>query len=72
MKWMIKKFGKYNSTAFVIMGVGVILFLVTPLLLWLFNFDSDIIGAFVFILGLLMWVIGLVFRRNKRNRPAIK
>ena len=44
MKKLVGKFGKYNVVTFIIMGVGVILFLLTPLLLWLFDFDSDILG----------------------------
>ena len=43
MKKLVSKFGKYNVAVFGIMGVGVILFLLTPLLIWLFDFDSDII-----------------------------
>jgi uncharacterized membrane protein len=62
MKKLVGKFGRYNVAAFIIMAVGVILFLLTPLLLWLFNFDSDIFGFFIFIIGLLMYVVGLVVR----------
>ena len=62
MKKLVRRLGKYNVATFVVMGVGVILFLLTPLLLWLFEFDSDIFGLFVFLIGLLMYVIGLIIR----------
>jgi hypothetical protein len=45
------------------MAAGVILFLLTPLLLWLLNFDSDILGVLIFIFGLIMWLIGLIVRK---------
>ena len=62
MKKLVGKFGRYNVAAFIIMAVGVVLFLLTPLLLWLFNFDSDIFGLFIFIIGLLMYVVRLIVR----------
>ena len=67
MKKLFNRFGKYNVTAFIIMAVGIILWLLTPLLLWLFNFDSDIIGLLVFIIGLLMFIIGLFARLFKQK-----
>ena len=63
MKKLIRRFGKYNVASFIIMALGVILFLLTPLLIQLFDFDSDIIGLCVFIIGLLMWVVGFVVRK---------
>ncbi len=66
MKRLIKRFGKYNTATFIIMAVGVLLFLLTPLLIWLFNFDSDILGVLIFIIGLLMWLAGLIVRKTKK------
>jgi hypothetical protein len=54
LKLLVRKFGKYNVAAFIIMGIGLILFLLTPLLIWLFDFDSDILGALIFLIGLLI------------------
>ena len=68
MKRLVRKFGKYNVAAFVIMGVGLILFLLTPLLLWLFDFDSDILGFLIFLIGLAMWVVGLIVRKARSNK----
>ena len=47
MKKLVGKFGKYNVATFIIMGVGLITFLLTPLLIWLFEIDSDIFGFFI-------------------------
>jgi ABC-type transport system involved in cytochrome c biogenesis permease component len=60
MKKLIKKFGRYNVIAFGIMGTGLLLFLLTPLLIRLFNFDSDIFGVLILIIGLAMFGIGVV------------
>jgi hypothetical protein len=69
MNRLVRKFGKYNVAAVIIMGIGVILYLLTPLLLWLFDFDSDILGVLVFLIGGLMWVAGLITRlvRGKKK-----
>ncbi|MDD4877261.1 MAG: hypothetical protein PHQ86_09110 [Dehalococcoidales bacterium] len=70
MKKLVEKSGKYNTATFIIMGVGLILFLLTPLLLWLFDLDSDIIGLLIFLIGLIMWIVGFIVRkiRNKKGR----
>ncbi len=68
MKRLLRKFGKYNVATFVIMGVGLITFLLTPLLLWLFDIDSDIIGLLIFLTGLAMWIVGLIVRKVRRSR----
>jgi len=70
MKKLIRRFGKYNVASFIIMALGVILFLLTPLLIQLFDFDSDIIGLCVFIIGLLMWVVGFVVRKVRGDKGA--
>ena len=68
MNRLVRKFGRYNVATFVIMGVGVILFLLTPLLLWLSNFDSDVLGAVIFVIGLLMWFVGFISRKLKSSK----
>ena len=68
MNRLVKKFGKYNVATFIIMGVGLILWLLTPLLLWLWGFDSDVLGFLIFLIGLLMWVVRLIVRRVRSNK----
>ena len=67
MKKIVRKFGKYNTATFIIMGVGLITFLLTPLLIWLFGIDSDIIGFFIFLIGLAMYMLRLIIRRVLRG-----
>jgi hypothetical protein len=67
MKKLVRKFGKYNVATFIIMAVGIILFLITPLLLWLFDLDSDIVGFLIFLIGLVMWVVGFIVRKVRSN-----
>ncbi len=59
---MIKKLGLYNVIAISIAIIGILLFLLTPLLYSQFNFDSDIIGLMVFMLGVALLVIGIIVK----------
>ncbi len=70
MKKLVGKFGKYNVATFIIMIVGVILFLLTPLLIWLFDFDSDILGVLIFLIGLVMWVVGFIIRKVRSSKQT--
>ena len=70
MKKLVRKFGKYNVAALVIMGIGLILFLLTPLLIWLFDFDSDILGALIFLIGLLILGVGFIVRKVRNDKKA--
>jgi hypothetical protein len=66
MNRLVEKLGKYNMAAFIIMGVGAILFLLAPTG-WGVGWDSDILGFFLFVIGLLMLVVGLIVRRIGSN-----
>jgi hypothetical protein len=66
MNRLVKKLGKYNVAALTIMVVGVVLFLLAPTG-WGVGWDSDILGFFLFVIGLLMLVVGLVVRRVRSN-----
>jgi len=71
MKKLVLKFGRYNVATFILMGIGLILFLLTPLLIWLFDIDSDIIGLLIFIIGLVLWIVGLLVRKFSGNKRVI-
>ena len=68
MKRLVSKFGRYNVAAFIIMGVGLILFLLTPLLYTLWDFDSDIPGLLIFLIGLVMWIVGRIIKKVRTNK----
>jgi predicted membrane channel-forming protein YqfA (hemolysin III family) len=70
MKRLIGSFGKYNLATFVIMGIGLILFILTPLLICLFDFDSDILGFLVFLVGLIMYIAGLIIHKVRSNKQV--
>ena len=58
------RFSKYNLAAFIIMGIGIILFFLTPVFISRFDFDTDIIGLLIFLIGLIMWIVGRVKRKS--------
>jgi hypothetical protein len=67
MKKVIEKFGRLITASIIIMGVGYLIFLVPPLMLSLFNMDTDILGAFIMLIGLMIYIIG-VTRKKELNR----
>ena len=71
MKKLVLKFGRYNVATFILMGIGLILFLFTPLLIWLFDIDSDIVGLLIFIIGLIMWIVGLLVRKVRNSKRIV-
>jgi hypothetical protein len=63
MKKMIKKFGKLITASFIVMGVGLVTFLSTPI--WLqFGIDTDIPGFFTLIAGVAICIMGLIHRKK--------
>ncbi|MCJ7514540.1 MAG: hypothetical protein MUO89_01020 [Dehalococcoidia bacterium] len=60
----VKKFGKLIVASFFLMGIGLIAFLLTPLLYGLWGIDSDLPGMLIVILGLVLFIVGWI--RNKK------
>jgi drug/metabolite transporter (DMT)-like permease len=71
MNKLIDRFGKLITASFFVMGIGVLLFLLTPLLYTRSNFDSDLPGVLLAIIGLFIFTIGYI-RREKftKENPA--
>jgi uncharacterized membrane protein len=65
MKRLVKRFGKLITASFFLMGIGLIVFLLTPLSLWLWDADIDIPGALIFVVGALLCAVGFIVRRAK-------
>ena len=40
-----------------ILAVGLVLFLATPLFLYLWDLDTDVVGAMIFIVGLILMIV---------------
>jgi len=60
----INRFGKLIVASFFLMGIGVIAFLLTPLLYGLWGIDSDLPGVLIVDIGLVLFIVGWI--RNKK------
>ncbi len=60
----VNKFGKLIVASFFLMGIGLIAFLLTPLLYGLWGIDSDIPGMLVVFLGLVLFIVGWIIKRK--------
>jgi hypothetical protein len=70
MKKMIKKFGKLITASFIIMGIGIIVFILSLPLYIYYNIDTDVLGLIIVSDGLMIYIIGLI-RRKKRSRVKL-
>lgn len=64
MKKLVAKFGKLQTISFFVMGLGILLFLLTPLFLNYLDFDTDLIGLTIFTIGLAICIIGIIRRKQ--------
>jgi hypothetical protein len=67
----VNKFGKLIIASFFLMGIGLVVFLLTPLLYGLWGIDSDLPGMLVVILGLVLFLVGLILRKPGRIKRII-
>ena len=70
MRKMIKRFGKLITASFFIMGIGVIVFILSLPLYIYYNIDTDILGFSIVLIGLVIFIIGLI-RRKKLSRVKL-
>ncbi len=71
MKRLVKRFGKLITASFVVMAIGVIVFLLVIPLYAYFGIDTDIIGLVIFSSGLSICIIGVIRRKNLHGWKAI-
>ncbi len=64
MKRLVERFGKLITASFIVMGIGVIAFLLTPLLYGLWGIDSDLPGVLILCIGLVICLIGIIRRKR--------
>ena len=64
MKRLVNRFGKLITASFFVMGIGVITFLLTPLLYGLWGIDSDLPGVLIVFIGLAICIIGIIRRKK--------
>ena len=70
MRKMIKRFGKLITASFFIMGIGIIVFILSLPLYIYYNIDTDILGFSIVLIGLVIFIIGLI-RRKKLSRVKL-
>jgi hypothetical protein len=59
---MLKRFGKLITASFIIMGIGIVTFLLVIPLYGYFGIDTDIIGLIVITIGLVILLLGIIRR----------
>jgi hypothetical protein len=64
VKRLITKYGKLITASFFIMAIGIIAFLLTPVLYSRWGIDSDLPGLMIAFTGVALLIIGMI-RRNK-------
>ena len=70
MKKMIEKFGKLITASFIIMGIGIITFILSLPLYIYCNIDTDVLGLLILGIGFVIYIIGLI-RRKKPHRVKL-
>ena len=64
IKRLVEGFGKLITASFVVMAVGIIVFLVSIPLYANFGIDTDIIGFTIFTIGLSICILGIIRRKR--------
>lgn len=64
MKRLVARFGKLITASFFVMGIGILLFLLTPLFYGKWGIDTDLIGLIIFTTGLAICIIGIIRRKK--------
>jgi xanthine/uracil permease len=64
MKRLVERFGRLITASFLVMAIGIVLFLLTPLLYGLWRIDSDLPGVLIVCIGLVMCIIGIIRRKK--------
>ena len=64
MNRLVERFGKLTTASFVIMAIGIVVFLLTIPLYANFGIDTDIIGLIIFTIGLAIFIIRIIRRKK--------
>ena len=64
MKKSSERFGRLITASFVVMGIGIVLFLLVFPLYTYFGIDTDVIGLVIFTTGLATCFIGVIRRKK--------
>jgi len=61
---MVKRFGKLITAGLIVMGIGVITFLLVIPLYAMFKLDTDVLGLIIIDIGLILCIIGIIRRKQ--------
>ena len=64
MRKMIERFGKLITASFFVIGIGIIVFILSIPLNIYYNIDTDIFGFSIVLIGLVIFIIGLIRRKK--------
>src|SRR4030042_699792 len=64
MKRLVEKFGKLITASFIVMAIGIVVFLLTIPLYTYFEIDTDIFGFIIFSIGLAICIVGIIRRKK--------
>ena len=67
MRRLVERFGKLITASFFVMGIGIIAFLLTPILYGLWGIDTDLIGLIILTTGLAICIIGIIRRKKSHG-----
>ena len=68
MKTLVERFGKLLAASILLMEIGLIVTLFTPLSLLFWDADIYIFGASIFIIGAVLCAIGFIIRRFRSTK----
>jgi hypothetical protein len=64
MKRLVARFGKLITASFIVIAVGIVVFLLVIPLYANFGIDTDIFGLIIFTIGLAICLIGIIRRKK--------
>ena len=67
MKRIVARFGKLITASFIVMAIGIVVFLLVIPLYAYFEIDTDIFGLIIFATGLAICLLGIIRRKNLRG-----
>jgi hypothetical protein len=71
MNSLTGRFGKLITASFFVMGLGILLFLLTPLLYGLWGIDTDLLGLIILTTGLSILLIGIIRRKQLHGWKSV-
>ena len=64
MNRMVERFGKLITASFIVMGIGVVTFLLVIPLYGFFGIDTDVLGILILDIGFVICIIGIIRRKK--------